>query len=467
MKRKHKQALYLISAIAIIGVMAFAYFFAVHDEPDYVQAVQHAQPAVQLIGRSEKDVLRITFWAQDSFTYMLPYYDNGVVAWSYSAGDLFLLDHGRTRDKARFAWALTVAEILHECSYGLDLADFGLLPARFVMEASYMDGTSHTVRIGGQTTDLMHHFMMIDDDSAIYLITSFAAERMMSGVGDLIDLSLPFFDFDMATFIGIRQQGREPIEFSQQGPIPPDQPPGWGLVMTKPFTGFETRILVADEELANVRLLNVAEVDPDSLDEFGLAYPRLEFEFHDMHDNVTLLLGDNFSDGETELIYVKIKGRPHVFVAEYANLQGLFDLNPLDFLLRIIMLVPIFDIDAVKITSINDDENFEILINHDTYIEGVIRPSINSTAVDESTFRSVYQMIIGLSVDSPVEAFAPMGEPELTITYYFIRQGNRNIKLFSRDAQFFYVSVDGADVQFVINRRAVENMLFGIQNLLQ
>ena len=466
MKRKHKQVINLLSAIAIIGVMAFAYFFIDQNDTQYVQAGLEAQTGgFQLINRAEEDVSIITFWTADSLTYMLPYYDDGVLVWSYSAGDMFLLNHNLTRDKARFAWALTVPEVLHENTYGLDLADFGLLPSRLVMEIDYHDGTSHSVRIGSQTVDLNHHFLMIDDNPAIYLISTFAAERLMADVGDLIDLRLPIFDFDMATSIGIRQYGHEPIELSLQGPVPADQPPGWGLIMTQPFTGFRIRELIASEQLANARLLYVAEVDPISLDEFGLTYPRLEFEFHDMYEEVKLLFGNTFSDNETEFIYVKIEGRPHVFVAEYAYMRVLFDLSPLDFILRIIMLVSILDVYAIEINSVNENENFEIFINHDAYDDRIIYPTINGIEVDESAFRRVYQTIIGLSVDSPVETFTPVGEPELTIVYHFIQQESRNIRFFARDAQFFYVSLDGGDVQFVINRRAATNMFNSIQNL--
>ena len=465
MKRKHKQAIYIASAIAIIAVMAFAYFFASQDEAQYVHAGPEVQTgAIQLISRSETEVSSITFWAMDSLTYMRPFYDEvGALQWSYSDGDGFVLDYGRTRDKARSAWALTVPEVLHENAQSLNLADFELLPARLVVEISYNDGTSHSVRLGGLTTDLAHRFLMIDDDPAIYLISAFAAERLMADVGDLIDLRLPNFDFDMAFYIGIRQYGHEPIELLVQGPVPADQPPGWSLVMTKPFTGFRVREVITAEELANARLLYVAEVVPDCLEEFGLTEPVLEFEFHDMYEEVKLLFGNTFSDGETEFIYVKIEGRPHVFVAEYAHMQVLFDLNPLDFILRLIMLVSILEVYAVKISSVN--ENFEMFINHDADDERVIHPTINGIEVDESAFRAVYQMIIGLSVDSPVETFTPTDEPELTIDYHFIQQDNRNIRFFSRDAQFFYVSIDGGDIQFVINRRAVERMLGGVRDL--
>ena len=468
MKKKHKQALYLILAIAIIGVMAFAYFFATDDESQLVQAGETVQGgSVQLLNRSESDVVSISFWTQDSLSYMLPYYgEDGSRRWSYSVGEGFLLNQSRIRDKARPAWALSVPEVLHENTEGLNLGDFGLSPAKLVMEVSFYDGTSHSIRIGSQTTDLRHYFLMIDNDPAIYLITSFVAERMMSDISDLIDLSLPFFDFDMATYVSIRQRDREPIEFSLLGPVPVDHPPGWNLVMTQPFYGFDTRMIVLDEDITLARLLHVASVYPESLDDYGLSEPRLEFEFHSIYDEITLLLGSTFVDDETEYIYVKIEGRPHVFVAEYRYMQALFDLNPLDFILRIIMLVHIVDIYAVTLHSVNENENFVMIINHEGGDSTAINPTINGVEVTDAEFRTVYQTIIGLSVDSPVAAFTPDDEPRLTLTYHFIEQDNRNIRLFYRDAQFYYVSLDGGDVHFVINRRAVERMISGIQNLL-
>ena len=471
MKKKHKQIIFLIFSIAIIGTMAFVYFFAIQEEPQDVLAGPVTQTGrADLISRSEADVLRITFWDGESLTYMLPFYDeDGVLQWSYSAGGVFLLNPSSTRDKARLAWALTVPETLHEDSTGLNLADFELAPARLVVEASYYDGTSHSVRIGGITTDLRHHFLMIDDDPAIYLITAFTAGRLKAGVNELIDLTLPVFNFEMATYVSIRELGRDPIEFTLRDDswLRVDHPPGWDLIMTSPFTGFDIRSWFAEEPVSlfeSFRLLRVAHVSPSNLDEFGLAEPRLEVEFHDMFEEVTLLFG-NVSD-DPDLVYVKIKGRPHVFLARHSYMQLLLDLNPLDFLLRFILLANILDVYALTISSVIENESFEIHINHDADDSRIIRPTINCIEVSDSAFRTLYQLIIGLMVDAPVEAFMPAGEPVMTVIYHFSEQENRNFRLFARDAQFYYVSLDGGYVQFVTNRRAVEHMIRNIQVLL-
>ena len=471
MKRKHKQAVYLTLAIAVTSVMAFVLLFAPDDESQYVQAGQVAPIGhTELINRSEAEVSRITFWEGNALTYMLPFYDeNSTLQWSYSAGGSFLLDLGRTRDKARSAWTLSVPEVLHENTEDLNLSDFELAPPRFIMEVGFYDGTSHSVRIGGLTLDLAHRFLMIDDDPAIYLISAFAAERLMAGVSELIDMRLPRIDFEMATYVSIKQQDRAPIEFSlpENVNLLEGHPPGWSLDMTQPFVGFDIRSWFSDEKFKRFemfRLLRVSEVDPIALDEFGLAEPRLTLEFRDMFDEVTLLFGSVTS--EADLVYVKIKGRPHVFVAEYAYMQILLDLNPLDFLLRFIMLVSILEIYGLSIYSVNENENFEIIINHHPYDERIIHPTINGALVEDSEFRTVYQLLIGLMVDSPVEAFTPVGEPDLTIVYHFKDRESRNFRLFSRDAQFYYISLDGGDVQFVVNRRAVERMLDGLQNLI-
>ena len=477
MTRGRKQAIYLISAMALIGVMAFAYFFNTGDDGQHVEASPAMPHTTHLISRDETEVTRISFWQEGLYSYMEPFYDeNDDLQWMYSPGADFLLNMLRTRDKARQAWALTVASVLHESTDGLDLSEFGLAPPRFVMEVSFYDGTSHTVRIGSQTTDMRHYFLMFDDDPAIYLITSFAAERIMVGVEELLEGSLPWFNFIHSTYFKISQRGRNPIEFALPDDIEEGlhflhgTPPGWDLVMVQPIAGFESNLWffeeVLTESLNNLRLANVVDVYPEDLAEFGLHDPEIIFEFHALHGEITLYFGDTFNEGGMDFVYVKIGGRPHVFSVAHSGMQGLIDLNPIDFVTRMFTLVNIIDIYAVTVTSLNENGNFEMFINHGPEDTRTIEPVINGVEVSDSGFRAMYQAMIGLLADAFIEPFAPTGEPDIIIQYHYYERDIKTVKFFSRDAHFYYVSINNGDIAFVTNKRGVEFMFSSITNLL-
>ena len=473
MTKKFKQKIYFALALVLTLGMAFAYFHSTRVVGG--EAHEHHGPGttfIQLISRDESEVARIVFRADDLYSYMQPFLDeNEVLQWSYSPGKEFLLDQNRTRDKARQAWSLTAQGVLHEDSGGLDLSEFWLEPALVTMEITYTDDTAHVVLIGGLTTDLRQRFMKFDDDPRIFLVSAATAGRIMSDVDLLIDLSLPDFSFEMATYFSIWQDGHGHMEFLL--PIEKWQetwayPPGWSMEMVSPVAGFQPNIVNIQshivEPLQGFRLLEVRALKPESLEEFGLHEPWLLFEYHTPNEQTFLLFGDTFTEDGDEFIYVKIGARPHVFVALYERMQSLVDINPFIHIVRTLALVNIIDIYAL--TIVTNYEAFVIYINHDLSDSRVINPTINGVEVDGPAFRTVYQSIIGISADTTVPPFMPAGIPDIIIHYHHFDVEDRSLWLFERDSQFYYVSVDGAYARFVTTRRSVDAMLASLMALM-
>ena len=473
MTKKLKQKIYFTLAIVLIGGMAFAYFHSTRVAGGVAAEPYVETPAfIQLIERTESEVVRIDFTSPESSSYMQPFFDeNGVLMWSYSPGDNFLLNFDRTRDKARQAWALVAQEVLHEDSYGLDLSVFGFEPPHMTMEITYEDGSTHTVRIGGQTHDLRHRFMLFDDDPRIFLVSAATAGRLLAEVDALIDMSLPEFTFESAFYFSVWQDGHGLIEFM----VPFDKwheaelnPPGWLSEMTAPFDGFQPNLwsleTIIFEPLMTFRLRGVRALEPECLVEFGLDEPWLIFEHHTMYDGIVIMFGNRFEENMNEFVYLKIGNRPHVFATTYESIQSLVDINPNLHVVRTLTLVNIVDIYGLTITT--PDKTFNILTNPSPDDIRAIHPTINGVEVDAGAFRTVYQQIIGISADTTVPLFMPTDTPYITIHYHHFDSDDRSVWLFERDSQFFYASVDGEGVRYVTNRRMVDIMLESLLRLM-
>ena len=456
-----KKTITFIAVVAVIGVMALALVWRRGQEP-YVDEIAPPTVASQrIIDRTEPELTRVTFMGQDRHEIMVPVYDeDGRRQWTWYGVD-YLLNAAATRDKIRGAFILFSSQTVHEYVAdvpGLNLADFGFDPPYMTIIAEYEDGTSATIIMGGPTVDLAARFVMVEGDPGLHTITRLNADRLLLGLEDMIEFSLPQWHMEAITYIKVAQRDRDIIEFEMQphrefeevSVLTIVQPPAFEGREVFP-SGFTYRIF---DDFMAFTLDGVVSVHPPDLAVYGLDAPSLEFVYRSYLGDTHLLFGDVFfretAGGEEAFIYVKFAGRPHVFEARYETASLLFDMNVLQFIERFIALVFISDLERLEVTT--PDGVFDIVINPvEDSIE--IEPTINGEPVDESDFRLTYRLLIGLNVDAEVEPFTPRGAPLYTVRYFLFDGDEIEIRFFDYDAGFLAVSVDGEDVWSITNRR--------------
>ena len=412
-----------------------------------------------LIQRPENEVVRVNFVRDGQRYYMTPEGDEpGFMTWLWGPAPDYVLHLVRAREKARLAWHLVATDVAHEDSTGMDLAAFGLNPPLFSMEAVYYDNTTQVINIGVQTADTRHHFIMIDGDPAIYLLPTLFAERAQTDIAELLDGRLPFFTWD-AEYVLITQRDMPVIELSvtydpdildEASATFMDASPGaLFLRMLQPLEGrglnhahLETYVM---EPLNELRLAHVVSVAPTDLTPYGLDNPSLVFEYHSPAGEVKLLFGD-------------------VFMAVFEPAEVLFDLNVFLFIDRFIALIDIRDVASVITESTDAGRNYEMILNHQE--NRALLPTINGISVDEFDFRLVYRLLIALAADADVDPFTPQDEPEITVTFNRIENPDTEVRFFALDANFYGVSLNGADVWFVTHRRAIDVFFQYVEDLV-
>ncbi|MCL2197732.1 MAG: DUF4340 domain-containing protein [Defluviitaleaceae bacterium] len=477
MSRKTQRIVNLSITLAVIALMLFAYFWAVH-RPGEVTPEAPPPSAVQLLQRKESEVVRVEFSYDGAREYMTPFLDEmGRIQWAHSEAEGFVLDIHAARDKVRPAWLLAALDVAHEDATEVELAEFGLAPPLLTVTSFFDDGSTHTLRLGSATIDYQFYFLMIDDDPAIYLISLVLGERLLTDVADMIDLTLPLIHIEEAVYIRVTEAGKPPVVLAMRTADMPAHPldglipelGGEHLVMHEPFFGLQLSTSRLIEQIIHpmtqVRLREVAEVTPQSLAVFGLDEPVLEFEFITWHggNDVHLKFGDSFTHGGMEFIYVKVVGRPHVFIAEREHPATVMGINPLDIADRFLALIHIADVEMLTIEA--GARSFTLTMNHipDTFD---IEPTINGQSVDADDFRTAYFHAISLLADADIEPFYPEGEPEVIITYHRFDSPDFQLRFYDFNANFFAVGGDSDAAMFVTNRRAVERLISFIEGLL-
>jgi hypothetical protein len=428
--------------------MAILYFWQTRDEDE--PPVIPARVPLYLIRRQETELQSVTFRHNGEVIFIQPEIAaDGGVLWVLSGADEYLLNPILIRNKALQGWSLTASAAAHEDTAHLNLTDFGLNPPLLTMSAQF-DDITHDVRLGMQTADFAHHFVMIDDDPIMYLISSFFAARMLAGIPDMLDTRLPPFDIQLTQYLRLAQRGEDPIEIGIYD--------GTNLAMFAPRSGMTLNHSVVIrhvfEPLATLRIGELIDIHPTDLSPFGLDAPFLEIEYRGLAGDTHLIFGDATLHEGIMHIYVKFAERPHVFAMELQRVRPLLDIHPLSLVLRHIALVDIRDVERVTVEAHDSDINF------------ILAPfTINNTHVGETVFRQVYMMLISLSADAETAPFMPEGTPYIIITYYRIDNPDTVVRLYEYDANFLAISLDGGEVWSLINRRAVGLLIDHLHSL--
>jgi len=467
-----KKAISFAAVLIVIAAMVGALMWQRSREPE-IEEIAATPTGRHLIQRTEAELVSVLFDSSDQTAVMWSFTDEdtGRTEWTWQDTD-YLLDNAQTRHKIRSAFTLFANQVVHEDVNeveGLNLADFGLDPPIMTITAEYTDGTTTNIYLGSPTIDFRGYFLMIEGDPGLFTISMLNAERFLFGLEDMIDVSLPIWHAESIEHIMISERGQATIEFVLE-----EHHEFEGFmwhVMYQPFPGHEVYPTSFEhhyfERFSAFTLHDLVNLHPEDFAVYGLDEPSLEFIYRAPHGEAHLLFGDVFmreiGGEEVPFIYVQFYGRPHVFEAWYDPISTLFGMNVLRFIERFISLVNISDVERIDILT--PDTDLVVYIN--TVEDSTdIRPTINGVLVDDSEFRLVYRLIIGLSIDFEITPMAPIGEPLYTVRYTIFDGDDIELRFFYYDANFLAVSVDGADIWFVTNRRNFDMFIGRLSDMI-
>jgi len=477
MNKTIKGVVSLSVAVLVIAVMVIALVWQRGREYSGEEVDEPASPVIRVVENDENDITRVTFTDAYGTAVMLPFTDEfDRIQWDLEGTD-YILDIAQTRNKVRAMFSLFASQTIYEDVaevYGLNLADFGLDPPDLTVTAYRDDGTTMSIYLGMPTGDFRDYFLMVEGSPALYLTATLNAERLHLGLEGLIDANLPEWDTDTMTYLLVAQRDREIIEIEAQ------EAEGFEgmmfLMMQQPFSGREVFNSSFDhhimERFSGFRLGDLVNLHPMDLSPYGLDNPSMEFIYRAHRGEAHLLFGDfifrEIDGDEVTFIYVKFADRPHVFEALFEPISAIFDMNVVRFIERFVALVNILDVERMEVAT--PTGNFDISINHaEEEDSNDIAPIINGRPVDDSDFRVVYRLAIGMGINAEVEPFMPSGSPLFTISYFMhddTEEEDIVLRLFEHDANFLAVSVNGEEIWYVTDRRSFDRFMDYLNDLI-
>jgi len=485
MSKKTKQLITLVAVTALIGGLVAVYFgIEARQEREAAAAAAEAAemeaPATQtfrLIEQSEAELERATF-ESDSYSFIIEAErdDDGNVTWLYTGDHDVELDQSATRNMMRDVFMLTAADRVMEAAD--NPADFGI--GRVVVTGYFRDGSRSVIRLGMLTPDHRQFYAMVDDDPALYLITSTQGNRLIQNVSDLVNGSLPFIEVSQLIYVYVGERDRPALEFGWGGTDEElenavTQFGGTWLTMIAPYPGRDLHMsnleMIALEDFQGFAPNELVEMFPSDHDlvRFGMDDPLLQVIMEDANgSSFHLIFGDNHDD---EYIYMMYGDRPHVWTVERGFIEGFLGLNPFNLIDRFVALFNILNVERIVIGS-EDRGNHEMFINNfqDESERDQIAPVVNGQEIQDGAFRSFYQSLISISYEHEigVQEDEDMGTPSFTVTYHLLDENEPSVtvEFFVYDSNFYAVRQYPNPVEFVTSRLAVDVLFSAIDSML-
>ena len=274
-----KHALTIVILLVFVILLALALFFLKNSDPAVIG------PAVPLTSRqlfscTAEDVLSVTITPPEGETYTLMC-KNGVLTLPDDS-EFTVRDHLAESILLNVCHIYIEDTVLNTRETVVDLADFGLAPARCQATVAYRDGTTHTLYIGDQMQlGIPYRYFMWNDDPHLYAASNDVYDAFSYTRSALRSVEQPVWDSTLWDQVSIA--GANARTFVETDA-------GW--IMTYPYTyplstdGINTYLT----SIENIRFAEyVGKTDVSDLSLYGLDNPRMTLTLHQTPTTVSFL----------------------------------------------------------------------------------------------------------------------------------------------------------------------------------
>ncbi|MDR1262788.1 MAG: DUF4340 domain-containing protein [Oscillospiraceae bacterium] len=395
-----------------------------------------------------------------------------------------------------------------------DLAVYGLAEPKAKVTARYNDGSSRVFMLGDEAPSGYRYYFKEESSPKVYTVYSSTGERYTAALASMH--TTPAWTIAQEDIQRLRLTRQDGSVVETQ----PNQGEAIGInaiALVQPFK-YEVDGERIGEVYTNIIALKLAgfEADPQSetLGLYGLDQPRYVLDVYGPAPSPTpvptpkptlapgstatpvpavtptpspspiptvlpdaggeaeawllhLQVGNQKNDAQT---YVRVGDDPAVYLMDSAVLSFLSNVTAPMLVDRFANIINIQKVDAIEISGMGLDERAEISRQPSVKEDGTPRLdgngkqmtddtfTLNGEPADDSTFRKLYQIIIGTRVDGVIpEGKAPAADTaaELTVRYTLneVRE-TETIEYLPYDADYYAVRRNGETLFYILKTRA-------------
>lgn len=319
------------------------------------------------------------------------------------------------------------------------LADYGLDNPNRSVTVHLNDGSTKTILFGASAVIDNEIYVMEKESGAIYTLSSYQADSLLQSPENFRDLTVCTIDNTSIKAFSIKKGSTEILrieksEEEKDKDDPSAQIQDYNMTYPHAVKASSDKVGALIEKLGAVTATEIAEENPADLSKYGLQSPAV-ITVTDSEGEHTVKLG--FKNGSD--VYMMSGNLPVVYSAPCDFYDIVFSAAASDYVDR---FIHIFNIDTIKeIEFTEGGEAHKLSIKGDTSKEGECDYKLDGKKLDESTFKRLYQSIIGITFTDTAEA-SPSGSPAATVKFRFKNKKEKTFSYYAIDERYSYTVSD-------------------------
>lgn len=322
-----------------------------------------------------------------------------------------------------------------------DFAKYGL-DKPCIVTVKYKDGTEETVEFGKRTVTGENHYVRMKDENTVYTVSDYYGGKLVIDLNYITDRTL--FTMEVEDVRGFVLERGGKVAFSAVK----DENESW--VLSSPVEGNvdAAKLQPILETVAKITANEYVDKSPEKLAEYGLDNPKYAIEIATATVRDKIYVGNDKDKGNTA--YAMQESTGNVFVLPMSSLN--FVDKPIKDIIDVFAyIININDVNKVEVSMDGNNDVFDIQHTYDD--TGKVTSSkffangVEVTAADDrgnNFFRNYYRALIGIPMSEVELGANPVGQPEITITYNIVKDGNKmKVDFISKDEFYYYVVKNG------------------------
>lgn len=343
------------------------------------------------------------------------------------------------------------------------LGDYGLDQPKAKVTAKLTDGTSKTILMGNKTPEGYSYYCMVEGQDKIYTVpTNYGIYTAYVAADFRSDKITTVKTEELSSFY-MKAKDHEAIEFVPNNDAdafstfklvqPYKIPRGVDSYRLEEYLKTFPKITIDDY------IMNLTEDGGQIANQdYGFEAPSLELKMTGGQDaegkvkEAHYLFGNTYKKNDTDYVYFKQVNSDFVYGIQADKLTSVMDADPFLLADNLIYIVNILKVDSIKVDGLansyhltmerekleeKDEKTGEAKVKEIFYLNGDL--------MEDKAFRSVYQLIIGLSGDFEVKGEYEVNEADKIVLTYALEEGEDKVITFfpyDKDANFYLTKIE-------------------------
>ncbi|MDF2589898.1 MAG: hypothetical protein K0S41_3739 [Anaerocolumna sp.] len=516
-KKKKSRELILLLLAVIIVIVAYIVLLNFKDKKSSTRSEEETADATKQIVTLDADSIRSIYFKNESGEMTFTKDSEGV--WMYSEDEAFPVDQTKVDSMESSLSAITSSRTIEDAT---DLDEFGLINPAIQITAAINDGTKTTIAIGDEAPIADGYYATVNDDKNVYIVTKAFYNNFKYNRQEMIAVAtIPSITAENVTYLKVENKEKPNFEVSYDENNAADfagytnwtmkQPyetnvPADVTALTTLFGNFSSLSFLAcvdynAADLSQYGLENPTAIidltyfeeytktdDSDSTDttsdaksdaestdssnttdETSTSNETAEAETTKIYKDLGLVIGTTDADGN---YYAKLKDSSAVYTISADSVTNITEIDAYNNVYHYINLINLealnkIDIDMKGTTyTMTMDKTSQKIDDKETE---VTKYNFNGKEADETTFKELFQTLIGPSTEReiPKEYYDNNQNqtPVMTITYHFNADTNKDtvtIKYLPYDESYYVVNTNGVEY-FLTDLRNINKIIEAVE----